>query len=99
MKESKIEEQVIPQYNFQNFNPIIHNDFVEAQDDDELELIEEEEEIKPEPVIDNSPKQMKDVIRVIRDCNDIIESYGYKIETEEFDLETMYQVIFKVFKN
>jgi len=99
MKESKIEEPITPQYDFQNFNPIIHNDFVESPDEEELELIEEEEEIKPEPVIDNSPKQMKDVIRVIRDCNDIIESYGYKIETEEFDLETMYQVIFKVFKN
>lgn len=99
MKESKIEEPVVPQYDFQNFNPIIHNDFVEAPDEEELEFIEEEDEITSDPVIDNSPKQMKDVIRVIRDCNDIIESYGYKIETEEFDLETMYQVIFKVFKN
>ena len=42
---------------------------------------------------------MKDVIKVLRDCNDIIESYGYRIETEEFDLETMYQAIFKIYKN
>lgn len=88
------------EYNFENFNPIIHNDFAgEEIKDDDVEFFEEEptEEIQtPENV--EKPKEMKDVIRIIRDCNNIIESYGYKIETEEFDLETMYQVIFKIYK-
>ena len=29
----------------------------------------------------------------------IVELKGTKVETEEFDLETMYQVIFKIYKN
>ena len=87
------------EYNFDNFNPIIHNDFAgEEIKEDDVEFIEEDEEETPKP-IQEGPKQMKDVIRIIRDCNDIIESYGYRIETEEFDLETMYQVIFKIYKN
>lgn len=88
-----------PEFNFENFNPIIHNDFAgEEIKDDDVEFIEEDEE-EEEPQQVQGPKQMKDVIKIIRDCNDIIESYGYKIETEEFDLETMYQVIFKIYKN
>lgn len=87
------------EYNFDNFNPIIHNDFAGGEiKDDDVEFIEEAEDVQ-EAVQEEGPKQMKDVIRIIRDCNDIIESYGYKIETEEFDLETMYQVIFKIYKN
>lgn len=96
--ESK--EKKEPEFDFNNFNPIIHNDFAgDVINDDDVEFIEEEEEEKP-PVPDvQAPKQMKDVIKVLRDCNDIIESYGYRIETEEFDLETMYQAIFKIYKN
>ena len=87
------------EYNFDNFNPIIHNDFAgEEIKEDDVEFFEEDEE-EPSTPIQEGPKQMKDVIRIIRDCNDIIESYGYRIETEEFDLETMYQVIFKIYKN
>lgn len=88
------------EYDFENFNPIIHNDFAgEEIKEEDVEFFEEEpsEQIQ-EPEIVEKPKEMKDVIRIIRDCNDIIESYGYKIETEEFDLETMYQVIFKIYK-
>lgn len=95
ISESKEE----PMIDFNNFDPIIHNDFAGDEiNEDDVEFFEEEEE-EPAPVVDTSPKQMKDVIRIIRDCNDIIESYGYKIETEEFDLETMYQVIFKIYKH
>ena len=89
------------EFNFENFNPIIHNDFAgEEIKDEDIEFFEEEPtEVQPETEDMEKPKEMKDVIRIIRDCNDIIESYGYKIETEEFDLETMYQVIFKIYKN
>lgn len=99
-EETSKETNEQEEYNFDNFNPIIHNDFAgEEIKDDDVEFIEEDEEEPKEQVKEQGPKQMKDVIRIIRDCNDIIESYGYKIETEEFDLETMYQVIFKIYKN
>lgn len=95
-----IEEPKEPEFDFNNFNPIIHNDFAgEEINDDEVEFIEEDEEPTPTMPEEQGPRQMRDVIKIIRDCNDIIESYGYKIETEEFDLETMYQVIFKIYKN
>ena len=93
-------EEKEPEFDFNNFNPIIHNDFAnDVINDDDIEFIEEEEEEKTPVEEVNAPKQMKDVIKVLRDCNDIIESYGYRIETEEFDLETMYQAIFKIYKN
>lgn len=96
--EHEEEEKKSPEIDLDNFNPIIHNDFAGQEiNDDDVEFIEEEEpeqEVQPE-----QPKQMRDVIKAIRECNDVIESYGYQIETEEFDLDTMYQVIFKIYKN
>lgn len=96
--EHEEEETKSPEIDLDNFNPIIHNDFAGQEiNDDDVEFIEEEEpeqEVQPE-----QPKQMRDVIKAIRECNDVIESYGYQIETEEFDLDTMYQVIFKIYKN
>lgn len=95
--EHEEEETKSPEIDLDNFNPIIHNDFAGQEINDDVEFIEEEEpeqEVQPE-----QPKQMRDVIKAIRECNDVIESYGYQIETEEFDLDTMYQVIFKIYKN
>lgn len=95
--EHEEEEKKSPEIDLDNFNPIIHNDFAGQEINDDVEFIEEEEpeqEVQPE-----QPKQMRDVIKAIRECNDVIESYGYQIETEEFDLDTMYQVIFKIYKN
>lgn len=40
----------------------------------------------------------KEVIKAIRECSAKIEQYGYKINVEEFDLATIYQVVFKVEK-
>ena len=42
---------------------------------------------------------MKTVINTIRECAATIEKYGFKIDTEEIDLEDSYQVIFKIDKN
>lgn len=42
---------------------------------------------------------MKTVINTIRDCAATIEKYGFKIETEEIDLEDSYEVTFKIDKN
>ncbi len=41
---------------------------------------------------------LKTVINTIRTCASTIEKYGYIIDTEEFDFEDMYQVIFKITK-
>jgi len=41
----------------------------------------------------------KTIINLIRQCSDTIEKCGYKIDTEEYDLENMYQVVFKINKN
>ncbi len=40
----------------------------------------------------------KEVIKALRECSARIEQYGYKINVEEFDLATIYQVVFKVEK-
>ena len=40
----------------------------------------------------------KQIISAIRECSDKIEKYGYKIELEEYDLSTLYQVVFKIEK-
>lgn len=41
---------------------------------------------------------IKTVVNTIRNCADTIEKYGFKVDIDEFDLEDMYQVVFKVFK-
>lgn len=84
----------------------------ENNEDDDLDFIEEfedEEEIKtntqeeqkedkaiiiPETKINN----FKDVLQLIRDCSEKIEDAGFMIDTEEYDLDEIYQVIFKINK-
>lgn len=41
---------------------------------------------------------IKTVVNTIRNCTDTIEKYGFRVDSEEFDLEDMYQVIIKVHK-
>ena len=41
---------------------------------------------------------LKEVINAIRECSEKIEKYGYKLDVEEYDLTTIYQVVFKVEK-
>lgn len=55
---------------------------------------EEKQIVIPETRITN----LKDVIALIRDCSKKIENAGFMIDTEELDLEDMYQVIFKINK-
>ena len=40
----------------------------------------------------------KEIINAIRECSEKIEKYGYKIDVEEYDLSTLYQVVFKIEK-
>lgn len=46
-----------------------------------------------EPVVD-----LKTIINTIRNCADTIEKSGFALECEEYDLDDMYQVIFKIQK-
>ena len=43
-------------------------------------------------------RDIKTVINTIRTCTETIEKYGFEVDTEEFDLEYMYQVVIKVNK-
>ena len=40
----------------------------------------------------------KEVINAIRECSNKIEQYGFKIDVEEYDLENLYQAVFKIEK-
>ena len=46
-----------------------------------------------QPTID-----FKTIITLIRKCSQAIENSGYKIETEEYNLDNLYQVVFKIEK-
>ena len=62
--------------------------------------IYEQPETKVEQKIELSPKinDFKDVLQLIRDCSEKIEEAGFIIDTEEYDLEDAYQVVFKINK-
>ena len=40
----------------------------------------------------------KEIISIIRECSSKIEQYGYRIDMEEYDLSSIYQVVFKIEK-
>jgi len=40
----------------------------------------------------------KEIVAAIRECSSKIEKFGYRIDVEEYDLNTLYQVIFKIEK-
>ena len=57
-----------------------------------------------DPVMPNSVSvpqtkvDFKEIVTVLRECSAKIEKYGYKIDVEEYDLSTLYQVVFKIEK-
>lgn len=56
-----------------------------------------------DPILPTAPKKVekidfRQIINLIRDVNNTIEKCGYTIETEEYDMEDTYQVIFKINK-
>lgn len=80
----------------------------------EAKLEDNPQEIKPiiitdyskqyDPVLPEQPAarekiDFKQIINLIRDVSNTIEKCGYSIDTEEYDLEGVYQVIFKINKN
>ena len=74
---------------FKKPDPIIVTDYSKQYDP----VMPEQQQTKT-PDID-----FKTIINLIRQCSDTIEKCGYKIDTEEYDLENMYQVVFKINKN
>ena len=80
------------------------NDFESEDEENNYNQITDEYPI-PQPAIINEPKYLnqkiisfKDVLNSVRECSKEIEKSGYEIETEEYDLEGMYQVVFKIKK-
>lgn len=49
-------------------------------------------------VPEDKPATLKDIIALIRKCADDIEKNDFEIDTEEFDFDDIYQVIFKIKK-
>lgn len=74
------------------------NEVKENEENEENEF--KEEKIKNNYInIDNNRiTNFKDVLQSIRNCSNKIEEAGYVIDTEEYDLEGMYQVVFKITK-
>ena len=78
----------------------------EFEDEDTIEQAPKTEEItEQEPILEKQiiiPEttitSFKDVLQLIRECSEKIEDAGYKIDTEEIDLDDIYQVIFKINK-
>ena len=55
--------------------------------------------VMPAQPVEPTPQvSFKEVIDAIRECANKIESYGYKIDLDEFDLTNIYQAIFKIEK-
>ena len=77
----------VPQQFEQVPDPIIVNEY-----NDQYDPIMPKQE-NQQPTID-----FKTIISLIRKCSQAIENSGYKIETEEYNLDNLYQVVFKIEK-
>ena len=53
---------------------------------------------QPIAVEQNNKLSLRDIINKMRKCADEIEASGFDIDTEEFDFDDIYQVIFKIKK-
>ena len=90
--ESKNVNNVIPQTSPTKEEavnaPIIITDYDKQYDP----IIPGQAQVIPEKV------DFKEIVNIIRECSSKIEKYGYKIDVEEYDLSTLYQVVFKIEK-
>lgn len=79
-------------------------DFIEEfEDEEEIKqsnsLTQQEEKDNKTIIIPETKiKSFKDVLQIIRECSDKIEEAGFIIDTEEYDLDDTYQVVFKINK-
>ena len=99
IEETEEQEIEIPKQNEDDDDLDFIEEF-EDEDTPETEEITEQESIPEKQIIipETSITNFKDVINLIRECSEKIENAGYKIDTEEIDLDDMYQVIFKINK-
>ena len=107
VQEEKPEETKEDQPKFIQ-QPIVEDDdeldFIEEFEDEEEnnnQASETKEEIKEDKSIvipETKLNNFKDVLQLIRDCSEKIEDAGFIIDTEEYDLDDMYQIIFKINK-
>ena len=70
----------------------------EQQIESNNETIEASNEQKQIVIPETKITNLKDIINLIRECSEKIEDAGFMIDTEELDLEDMYQVIFRIKK-
>ena len=52
--------------------------------------------VTPEPT--TSTVNVRQAIEILRNTSSQLESLGFKVDVEEYDLENMYQMIFKINK-
>lgn len=83
-----IAELEIPEINNFNSLPDLEN------------ITSNEEEYEPAPIVHpvNSSVDLKTAINMVRDFSEQLSRMGYVIDTDEFDFEDMYQIIFKINK-
>ena len=63
-----------------------------------LDIDDEQSEVPSIEEEDTQIPTLRDVINKIRNCADEIEKMNFEIDSEEFDFDDMYQVIFKIKK-
>jgi len=87
--DNKVEEETTPITNNNiDIQPIIITDYNKQYDP----VLPQTEEPKGPQI------EFKHILNMIRELNDKIENYGYKIDTDEIDLDNTYQVIFNIEK-
>lgn len=98
-KEQK-EEQINESIEIDDDLEFIEEDeFEESEKELEKEIQNEEKHEEALTIIEPKINNFKDVLQSIRNCSNKIEESGFVIDTEEYDLEGMYQVVFKITKD
>ena len=82
--------------------PTTNNNFMTSEDIQPIIITDYNKQYDPILPVSNTVVtptiDFKHIINLIRNLNNEIESYGYKIDTEEIDLDDKYQVIFNIEK-
>ena len=88
--ENVVEDQPVDSFDNSNFGfPTI--------DDSAFNMPQNNIE-EPQTNTNTYASDMKTVISTIKNCAETIEKYGFTIDVDEFDLDDIYQVVFKVHK-
>ncbi len=101
IKEEKIDE--VPSTIAESANiPTTNNNFMTSEDIQPIIITDYNKQYDPILPVSNTIAtptiDFKHILNLIRNLNNEIEGYGYKIDTEEIDLEDKYQVIFNIEK-